>query len=99
MASHIQADYDQLQQVAQSFSQEAENIQQWAGIAINTVEALRSSWSGEAATKFFNEWDMISPNLHKLTDALQTTASQINEVSRIFSEAEQSAVSTMNRAG
>ena len=96
----IQADYDQLAQLANLFVQEAQNIESWTGKAAQAVDALQSGgWSGEAANKFFNEWQSILPNLNKLRDALETSSSQVQVISQIFTDGENRAsarVKTIN---
>ena len=98
MAGKIQVDYDQLTQVSNLFAQEAQSLESWAGRADQGVEALMSGgWAGDAANKFFGEWQMISPNLKKLIDALQTASSQMQTVSQLFTDGENRAAGTVKR--
>ena len=95
--SHIQVDYDQLTQIANNFAQEAGNIQAWVGMADGSVETLRASWQGDAANKFFSEWEPITVALNKLVEALNTASQEVGAVSKIFTEAEQNAVGSLRK--
>jgi WXG100 family type VII secretion target len=92
-ASIIQADYDQLQQIAGMCSSEASNMQDMYSNVLAKYDALRGGgWEGDAASKFFNEMESyVLPNMKKMVDAFQTTADQVQVVKAKFEEAEQQA--------
>lgn len=53
----IQAKYEQLNEIGQTFRQEAENSQYTVKLVQQCINNLRSSgWQGVAARSFFTKW-------------------------------------------
>lgn len=87
----IQVDPDQLQMVAGQFATESSNIQSIYNLLNSSVAILQESWSGEAATKFFNDVGIMMPNLQKLIQALDVASQQVGVISKQWDDAQNSA--------
>jgi len=97
-SNKIQADYEQLAQVANLFVQEAQNINSWVGRAVQTQQNLEGGgWTGEAASKFYADWYELTPKLAKLIQALETSSQEMQAISRIFTEGENRAANALKR--
>ena len=97
-SNKIQADYEQLAQVANLFVQEAQSIDSWVSRAVQAQQNLESGgWSGEAASKFYNDWYQLTPKLAKLIQALETASEQMKTISQIFSDGENRAAGALKR--
>ena len=72
MADIIQADYEQLEQIAQRFQQHAEQNQQLLQMLQTTFHAvLDEGWEGHGRVAFEKEMrDIILPTQQRLVDAL-----------------------------
>ena len=91
----IQVDPDQLQMVAGQFAMESSNMQSLYNLINSSVGILHESWSGDAANKFFNDMEMMMPNLQKLVQALDTAAQQVGVISKQWEDAENNAASKL----
>lgn len=93
MIRKIQADYDQLAQIAADFSNEADMVDQLMLSIGRLVDDLcGGGWIGRGAGLFYDEMDNeILPALHRLMDALQTASSATLQINQIMHEAEETA--------
>lgn len=95
----IQADYDELANIANEFAQEFQAIEQLTGQIMNLVGQLQSGgWIGRGADSFYGEMqDLVQPGLQRLGRALDDGGNAIRQISNIVSQAEQEAASLFNR--
>ena len=91
----IQVDPDQLQMVAGQFAMESSNMQTLYNLLNSSVAILHDTWSGDAANKFFNDMEIMMPNLQKLVQALDTAAQQVGAISKHWEDAENNAASKL----
>lgn len=81
MGDEIKADYDQLEQIASRFSNQAQVVEQLLGTLRCSMENLKGGWIGRGSDAFFAEMnDEIVPAILRLQDALQ----QGSEVTRMI---------------
>ena len=55
MADEVKADYEQLEQVANKFSNQSEEIQQMLQTVKNNMDKLEPDWIGRGSEAFFSE--------------------------------------------
>jgi len=91
----IQADYDELANVANEFLQEAAGIEQLTNQINNLVGELEGGgWVGRGADAFYAEMhDLVNPGMQRLARALEYAGSAVKQISNILSQAEQDASS------
>jgi WXG100 family type VII secretion target len=99
MAGKIQADYDELNNIANQFSQESAGIEQLLGQIMNLVGELEGGgWVGRGAQAFYGEMhDLVEPGLKRLVQALENASNATKQVSNILSQAEHEASSLFAR--
>jgi WXG100 family type VII secretion target len=93
MSDQIQADYQQLEQVAAKFNQQAQAIGQMLQSVKNSKSKLENGgWIGRGAQAFFNEMNSkVLPSTQRLHDALSEASRVTREVSRNVRQAEEEA--------
>jgi WXG100 family type VII secretion target len=91
----VQANYDELVNIANQFAQEAASMEQ----LLNKVQSLvgdlqNGGWIGRGANSFFSEMhDLVFPGMQKLNRALEDAGSATKQISNIMSQAEHEASS------
>ncbi len=97
--SKIQADYDELANIANELGQESQAIEQLTNQIMNLVGQLESGgWIGRGADAFFGEiQDLVHPGLQRLTRALDDGGNAVKQISNILSQAEHDASSLFSR--
>ncbi len=97
--SKVQADYDELANIASQFAQESSAAQQLMTQITNLVGQLEGGgWIGRGAQAFYAEMhDEVEPGLRRLVQALEDASSSIKQISSIVSQAEQEASSLFSR--
>ena len=92
-ADITQADYDELQGCAREFFQQADAVQELLKSVQAKVDVLRGGdWVGANADKFYDEMDSaICPAIQKLGTALESAGGRTDDVSNIYSNAEEEA--------
>ena len=95
----IQADYDELANIANQFNQEAQATEQLTNKITSLVDELEGGgWIGRGAQSFFSEMhDLVLPGMDRLTSALENASSAIQQISNVLSQAEQDASSLFSR--
>ena len=91
----VQADYDELNAIANEFMQEAAGVEQLLNQINNLVGELEGGgWIGRGAQAFYGEMhDLVDPGMQRLVRALEDGGSAIKQISNILSNAEQEASS------
>ena len=91
----IQADYDELSQIANEFNQEASAAEQLMNNIMNLVGQLEGGgWIGRGAESFYAEmYDLVEPGMQRLVQALEDGGSSIQKISSIVEQAENEASS------
>lgn len=95
----IQADYDELANIANQFAQEAAGVEQLMNQISSLVGELEGGgWIGRGADAFYAEMhDLVEPGLHRLAQALEDGGNAVKQISNILSQAEQEASSFFSR--
>ncbi|MBE2236014.1 MAG: WXG100 family type VII secretion target [Anaerolinea sp.] len=97
----IQAQYDQLEQVAVRFGRQAEAAAQTTQRVQQSMRALQAGgWEGRGAAAFFNEMDGAAlPALHRLSTALQQAQTVTRQIVQVLRTAEEEAARPFRGAG
>jgi WXG100 family type VII secretion target len=93
MADVIQADYTQLQSIAQQFSNSQQNIQMLNQRLNQHIEQLRGQgWIGAGAQSFYTEMDtVLLPGIKRLCEALNLAETTTHRIISEFQAAEEDA--------
>jgi WXG100 family type VII secretion target len=85
----IQAEYAQLEKVAQSFAKSAQSTTQLMAQVQRCANALHGSWIGQGSEAFFAEMaEKVTPAMGRLTAALNQSASTTRQMIAILQAAE-----------
>lgn len=89
----IQANYDELNNIANQFMQEASAASDLTNKIQNLVSDLEGGgWIGRGAENFYAEmYDLVFPGLERLSQALEQAGQATKKVADIISQAEQDA--------
>jgi len=100
-APRVRADYDQLGQVAQKFSQQGDSVQSALGQLRQQMEVLQNGdWVGAGATAFYAEMnDSVLPTVGRLAQALHTAQQVTQQISREMKAAEEGAAACFRADG
>lgn len=92
-ADVIQAQYDQLEQIAVRFGRQAEATGQTTQRVQQSLRALQAGgWKGRGAAAFFGEMDRsVLPSMQRLAAALQQSQSVTRQISQVMRTAEEEA--------
>lgn len=95
MAQQIQANYDDLQDVASRFTNQAQAIQAMLQRVSSSYSKLRGGgWQGRGADAFFGEMeDIVLPATGRLQDALEQAGQATGNIARAVKQAEEEASS------
>lgn len=93
MSDQIQAQYDELQQVASQFANQSQAIQEMIQQVSSSFEQLRGGgWIGMGADAFFDEMEsLVFPASNRLQQALEEAGEATNQVAQTVKRAEQQA--------
>lgn len=96
-AEIVQAQYDQLTQVASRFGKQSEVVDQINSQIRQSYDSLANGgWMGDAAKAFFNEMQSeIFPVMQRLTSVLREAQTVTQQISSVFQQAEQEASKVM----
>jgi WXG100 family type VII secretion target len=99
VGSKIQADYDELANIANELAQESQAVEQLTNQIMNLVGQLESGgWIGRGADAFFGEMqDLVQPGLQRLGRGLEDGSNAVKQISNILSQAENDASSLFSR--
>src|SRR5579859_980518 len=86
----VRADYDALKNVAQGFSQQADETAKSLQSLQGQMETLQGGdWVGQGATAFYAEMnDQVLPTIKRLQSALQNSADITQKISQAMKTAE-----------
>jgi len=89
-APTVRSDYDQLKNVAQTFSQQADVLQGMNQNLQGNVDVLyNGDWIGQGQQAFIKEWnDEVGPTLKRLQSAMAESARITQQISQIMKDAE-----------
>lgn len=92
-ADVIQAQYDQLEQIAVRFGRQAEATAQTTQRVQQSMRALQTGgWEGRGAAAFFGEMDRsVLPSIRRLAAALQQSQTVTRRISQVMRTAEEEA--------
>jgi WXG100 family type VII secretion target len=92
-APTVRSDYDQLKNVSQSFSQQADTLQSMFQNLQGNVDVLyNGDWIGQGQQAFIKEWnDEVNPTLQRLHKAMAEAARITQQISQIMKDAEDNA--------
>jgi WXG100 family type VII secretion target len=92
-APTIRSDYDQLKNVSQTFSSQAETLNGMNQNVRSCMDTLQGGdWIGQGAQAFFKEMnDSILPTLKRLQSAMSESSRITGQISQIMKQAEDSA--------
>jgi len=98
IADMVQAQYDQLQAIAERFGRQAAETAQMRQRTAQAVDALRSGgWEGKGSAAFFDEMDQIVfPGTNRLESALEESRTVTLRIVEILQAAEEEAASVFN---
>lgn len=90
-APKVRGDYDQLKQIQQQFSQQADKIQAMTNDLKSKMDTLQGGdWIGEGANQFYQEMEsQVIPHFNKLNNALTQAADTSGKISQAIQELEQ----------
>ncbi len=94
MADEIKADYDQLEQIANKFAHQSQEIQQMMQQVRGGMDKLYDDWIGRGSKAFFSEMrDDIIPAVTRLQQALEEASRVTKEVAQTMQQADEEASS------
>lgn len=94
MAEEIRADYDQLEEVASRFANQAEVIQQMLQKVRGSMENLEGEWIGRGSDAFFSEMQgEVLPATRRLQIALDAASVTTRNIAQVMQQAEDEASS------
>lgn len=100
MSDIIQVNYEALQRIAKDFHQESEEIARLRRDTGQKMDTLRNDWVGRAANTFFMEMESeILPSTERLVRALLISEDSLNQIARIFHDADMETTSYYNFDG
>ncbi|MGD8622859.1 MAG: WXG100 family type VII secretion target, partial [Anaerolineales bacterium] len=100
-APQILADYDQLAQIAKSFSKQSEATEATSKRLASKMDALQNGhWIGKGATAFYSEMDSsILPSVKGLAEALGMADRVTRAIIKIMEESDEEAASVIQLFG
>ena len=89
-APRIQAQFDDLKKIADTFNRSADEIQTMTKNLMSCKETLKSGdWIGKGADQFYNEMDgEVLPTLKRLNEALAQASQITNQVVQTMQQAQ-----------
>jgi WXG100 family type VII secretion target len=92
MADEIRGDYEQLQQVAQKFNAQAQEIAQMSQKIKQGMSKLEGSWEGRGSDSFFREMtQLVIPGITRLNKALSQAGQTTAKIAQTLKQAEEDA--------
>jgi WXG100 family type VII secretion target len=92
-ASKIQANYDELAQIRDRFTQRSDQVEQIFNKINSCVDQMQNGrWTGRGANAFFQEMqDLVFPGIQQLRNALQEASRVTQQASEKMRSAEEEA--------
>ncbi|MCA9935277.1 MAG: WXG100 family type VII secretion target [Ardenticatenaceae bacterium] len=92
MAETIQADYEVLEQIAQRFTQQGDEVEQMNQNLRSRMDQIQSTWQGMGSEAFFAEMgDEVLPASDRLRQALEQAGNITKQIATALSAAEEEA--------
>jgi WXG100 family type VII secretion target len=93
MGDKTALDFQQLEQIAKKFQQEADELNQQLNNSKGQVENLHGSgWVGRGSDKFFEEMEQqVLPAMGRLVNAMHMTANILNNIMNVYRQAQEEA--------
>jgi WXG100 family type VII secretion target len=90
-APKVRGDYDQLKQIAQTFSQQADTVDATITDLKGKLDTLQGGdWIGEGANQFYQEMEsQVLPHFNKLKEAMTEAASVTGKISNEIQQLEE----------
>lgn len=91
----VKADYDQLEQVAQGFSNQAQNTEDLIQKLQSSLDPLQDGgWIGRGSDAFFDEMGgEVMPAVQRLREALEEASAVTKQIAQLMQQAEEEASS------
>ncbi|MCG3212076.1 MAG: hypothetical protein FOGNACKC_05723 [Anaerolineae bacterium] len=94
MTDQVQADYEQLDDVARRFDHQSQEIQQMMQQVRNGMQRLQSDWIGRGSEAFFREMQgEVLPAVQRLQQALEEASRVTKDIAQTMQQAEEEASS------
>jgi WXG100 family type VII secretion target len=94
MADEVKADYDQLEQIANRFANQAEEINDMIQQVNSSMEKLEPDWIGRGSEAFFREMrGEVLPAVRRLHQALHEANKVTKDISQTMKQADEEASS------
>jgi WXG100 family type VII secretion target len=92
MSDEIKADYDQLEQVANRFANQAQVIQEMNQQVRSGMQNLQDGWLGHGSEAFFSEMEsIVVPASLRLQEALDEASRATKDIVQILQQADEEA--------
>ena len=95
MADKTALDYQQLMDIVNKLTAEADDLSALLTQTTSQVESLHGNgWVGRGSDQFYSDVeDKVLPSMNKLVGALRSTGDTINKIEAVYKGAEQTALS------
>lgn len=88
----IEVDYEAMRKFGKSFQNEGDDLTKLYFVTNTKLDGLKRDWIGRGSESFFHEMEnTMMPSFDRLCKALIDAAQAANKVSRLFSDAEETA--------
>jgi WXG100 family type VII secretion target len=100
-ANKVRGDYQQLNEIAQTFSRQTDSVRTLAQSVRAAKTALENGdWVGKSADTFYKEMDgVVLPALDRLVSALESASRTTQQISRVIRQAEDDAAAVLRGNG
>ena len=79
---------EKLISTAQEFSASGQTVSSLTQQMTTIVQGMSSSWQGEASTAYINKFNQLQDDIEKLNRMIQEHVTDLNEMARVYQEAE-----------
>lgn len=93
MEGILKVEPQQLIGAAGEFSSAASNVSSLTQEMVSVVNALSSTWQSDAASSYISKVNALEGDISKLIGMIQEHSKDLEEMARLYSEAEQSNLS------
>ena len=73
---------------AQQFSSSAATVQNLTNTMISTVDALNGTWSGEAATSYYQKAHGLQDSINRMIRMINEHSTDLQAMAQVYQEAE-----------
>ncbi|MGO5113770.1 WXG100 family type VII secretion target [Candidatus Avoscillospira sp. LCP25S3_F1] len=96
MTGTLRVTPEKLIATAQSFNDTAGKVQNLTNNMLSTVQALNSTWAGEAATAYYNRAQQLQDSINRMVRMINEHATDLQSMAQNYQAAEQSAQEAAN---